>query len=317
MLSPTLLLSLTALLSISTFTSAQGSTYSCTPANCRPADGCFCASRDPPGGLNLQDVPMFVTLTLDDAVQERLYDAFNTPFQSGYRNPNGCPLPATYFISLPYTNYHTATRLYAQGNEIALHTFNHADLATNTTQGVNQEVVNNLITLSTLAGVPTREIIGFRHPFLSHNQNTFKAIAETRAIRYESSVTVDDRVNGFWPFTLDHGLPFTARCPGCSPDNSQWINPGMWEIPMYTLLTPSGDIWATMDPDMDPIKNNWAQALDYLKSNFERHYAKKLPFGLYQHAAQFIAWGPEAQQRKTEVIREFIEWTQTFPGVWY
>jgi hypothetical protein len=90
---------------------------------------------------------------------------------------------------------------------------------------------------------------------------------------------------------------------------------------MYQLLNPTtNQVWVTMDPDMDGIRNNYDEALEFLKYNFRLHYEKRLPFGLYQHAAQYIAWTPEMNVRRTEIMNEFIRWTLTeFPqgDVWY
>jgi len=38
------------------------------------------------------------------------------------RNPNGCPVKATFFVSLNYTNHSLVTDTYIEGNEIADHT---------------------------------------------------------------------------------------------------------------------------------------------------------------------------------------------------
>ncbi|KAJ3279077.1 hypothetical protein HDU76_009647 [Blyttiomyces sp. JEL0837] len=93
------------------------SAYSC-PSTCVPAKGCVCASTSIPGGLTVDVTPMFVTLTLDDAIQDQTYDAFMV-IQNSTTNPNGCILPATYFNSIQWTNHWLTTRLYNLGNEIA------------------------------------------------------------------------------------------------------------------------------------------------------------------------------------------------------
>jgi hypothetical protein len=49
------------------------SQYSCDPAKCI-APTCFCASKDPPGGLSPSNVPQFVTVTFDDGIQPQLLE---------------------------------------------------------------------------------------------------------------------------------------------------------------------------------------------------------------------------------------------------
>ena len=109
-----LLLSLTL-----TTTDAQ---YSC-PASCIPP-ACVCGSKSIPGGLTPDQTPQFVTLTWDDSVQIRQFAIFDklVPLQ----NPNGCPIPSTFFVSFDYNEMDTTQRLYNQYQwEIATHTINH------------------------------------------------------------------------------------------------------------------------------------------------------------------------------------------------
>lgn len=52
---------------------AGASTYSCDPQVCKLANGCLCASKNPPNGLSQADTPQFVTVTFDDSIQPQLY----------------------------------------------------------------------------------------------------------------------------------------------------------------------------------------------------------------------------------------------------
>lgn len=49
------------------------STYTCDPNVCKLANGCVCASKNPPNGLAPSDTPQFVTVTFDDSIQHQLY----------------------------------------------------------------------------------------------------------------------------------------------------------------------------------------------------------------------------------------------------
>ena len=113
---------------------AQNKALTCTTDVCKPPS-CFCASKNPPGGLSGQNIPQFITLTWDDAItcktqtdffslshvalliesthpQTPTNTALNQPFVSDimgnnslYKNPNGCPLAATFFVSTIYNEY--------------------------------------------------------------------------------------------------------------------------------------------------------------------------------------------------------------------
>lgn len=62
----------------------------CDPSYCRLPD-CFCGGLDIPGGYSTSDVPQFVLLTFDDAVNSLNRAFFEDLFADRY-NPNGCPI---------------------------------------------------------------------------------------------------------------------------------------------------------------------------------------------------------------------------------
>ncbi|KAJ3215847.1 hypothetical protein HDU67_010267 [Dinochytrium kinnereticum] len=331
------MLSLPAILLLATLLAssvlAQGA-YNC-PASCTIQNGCFCASQSIPGGLTPDQTPMFITLTLDDAIQPQTYDAFMR-VQNSATNPNGCRIPATYFMCNLFTDYWSGQRTYAAGNEIASHTVSHIDLAnlTNTDERrVLAEIYENWSAINSLSGVPANELNGFRHPFLAYNRKTYDAIYELRRyIKYESSVVLNPVTQGWWPHTLDYGMPYNPpNCINCE-EGSRWVYPGMWVIPMYALMTNTNPpaIWSSMDFPIDPARNaSYEEAVQNLQASFRLHYDKRLPFGLYQHVAQNLFGGlfsnalcihrpADVQARKLQIMLDFVRWTQTeFQNVWY
>ncbi len=62
----------------------------CDPSYCRLPD-CFCGGTDIPGGYHESDIPQFVLLTFDDAVNDLNRNLFEELFADRY-NPNGCPI---------------------------------------------------------------------------------------------------------------------------------------------------------------------------------------------------------------------------------
>ncbi|KAJ3106520.1 hypothetical protein HDU97_006113 [Phlyctochytrium planicorne] len=302
---------------------AQDPSYNC-PSTCTVATNCFCASKEIPGGLTPEQAPMFVTLTLDDAIQQRTYDAFTAAVQNAFKNPNGCTLPATYFMCNLYTDYWMGQRTYAEGNEIAGHTVTHSDMVNvskTDEKALLAEMYMNWNSINILSGVPSDELVGFRHPFLSYSKKTYDALYKLKDyFKYESSITLDPITQGYWPHTLDYGMPYNpGNCVGCEK-GSEWIYPGLWVVPMYTLLTNSDPpaVWSSMDILIDPAVNStFDDAMKNLKASFLYHYDKRLPFGLYQHVAQYLAWPKDVQERKTKLMTEFVQWTQTFKNVWY
>ncbi|KAI8621404.1 hypothetical protein BC830DRAFT_1094357 [Chytriomyces sp. MP71] len=210
--------------------SSQGSTTSTSTQGgsaWRTIASVFPASTNIPGGLSADQTPQFVTLTIDDAIQPRTFDAFYPVIQQNFTNPNGCPLPVTYFLSNNWADYAYATRLYNYGNEIAVHTVDHIDLASNPVNATSQ-INSSYVATHMIAGIPQPSLIGFRHPFLSYSKATFDAIYSLKTrIRYDSSVTVNPVKNPYWPHTLDNGVPYGfLNCASCPPGSS-FIYPGM------------------------------------------------------------------------------------------
>lgn len=152
-----------------------------------------------------------------------------------------------------------------------------------------QEIVGSVQAITAFGGVPKNELAGFRHPFLSFNKDTFDIVFKA-GFKYDSSVTLDPITQPFWPHTLDAGFPYQPQpCVNCPPGSSMKYAK-MWEIPMYNLLTNDSKLWTSMDPIITPQLNDYDQALNNLKHTFTIHYKSKLPFGLYQHLAQLVAW---------------------------
>ncbi|KAJ3279658.1 hypothetical protein HK104_001263 [Borealophlyctis nickersoniae] len=286
--------------------------YNC-PSSCQPP-ACKCASKDIPGSISVDKAPMFVTLTFDDAVQPATFDVINSIFNKT-KNLNGCPLVGTFFVSTAYTDFWHVTGTYNLGNEIAVHTINHPDMANVTNP--DAEIQGSLAAINAFGGVPKSKLTGFRFPFLSFKQSSFASVAKA-GFQYESSVVLDPATQGYWPHTLDYGMPYSPQpCTSCPP-GPQMVFKGLWEIPLYALLTNQSQVWSSMDPIINPQLNDYDVALNYLKFTFQLHYKTKLPFGIYQHLAQYIAWGPDVQQKKIALLTEFITWTQnSFKDVWY
>ena len=62
----------------------------CDPNRCRLPD-CFCGGKTIPGGYKPEQIPQFVLLTFDDAVNGINKEFFTKLFKERY-NPNGCPI---------------------------------------------------------------------------------------------------------------------------------------------------------------------------------------------------------------------------------
>ena len=74
-----------------------------------------------PGGLDPKDLPQLIYITFDDAVNDDNWKLYQERiFPSKYKNPNGCPIHGTFYVSHEFTNYAMVNKLSNQGHEIAV-----------------------------------------------------------------------------------------------------------------------------------------------------------------------------------------------------
>jgi hypothetical protein len=105
------------------------------------------------------------------------------------------------------------------------------------------EIDGNLIALNALAGIPLKDIQGFRAPFLNYSRGMLQRL-KTAGFTYDSSATssipvTDPNTDAHWPYTLDYGL---ANDCLAQPDmcTSNASIPGLWEVPMYCFFDEKG-----------------------------------------------------------------------------
>jgi hypothetical protein len=276
--------------------------YSCTNTNAEA----FCASTEIPAGLSLAETPQLITLTIDDALHAPAYDYTDEFLAFGHKNPNGANIPATYFISTEYTNYHLAQQRYAQGSEIAVHTMSHTTSTIASFNDWNAEIQGARKALSQYAQIPMDEITGFRAPFLQHSNASFNVLHQS-GFAYDSSVTenlagLSSQTNGYiWPYTFDN-LHAQSYDVGTAP--AQTYN-GLWEIPMYSFYENAAPA-ASMD-----YPGNYDDLLTMFKAGFNQRAAtNKAPLGLYFHSAWFNS------EAHVNALNDFLIWALAQEGTW-
>lgn len=62
-----------------------------------------------------------VLLSFNDAVSDLIYDNMWSEFLFDSKNPDNCPISATFFVPHQYTSYQVVNKLYNKGFEIASH----------------------------------------------------------------------------------------------------------------------------------------------------------------------------------------------------
>lgn len=85
---------------------------------------CFCDSYNIPGGLSVADTPQILYVTITGSVSSsgnEDYDLLSKGlFPEGLvRNPNGCPVRLTWFVTHRDTDYASLQKIWHDGHEVA------------------------------------------------------------------------------------------------------------------------------------------------------------------------------------------------------
>ncbi|XP_068146774.1 chitin deacetylase 7 [Drosophila tropicalis] len=287
---------------------------SCKAANCKLPD-CRCSGVTLPRSKfagQEKEIPQFVTITFDDAVNVVNYAQYELLFND-LTNPDGCPASGTFFLSHEYTDYTRVNALYNAGHEIALHSVSHGDgtdyWRTADMAIIEKEFGNQLDILETFAKVDRKSVRGMRLPFLQiSGNNTFEA-ARRLGLAYDSSwPTQQFKDPPMWPYTLDYLSEQDCQIGPC-PDASI---PGFWVNPMVTWTDLEGYSCSMIDACVYPPEDNIDDLVDWMLENFNRHYeGNRAPFGMYLHAAWFARG-----RNYFAAFRKFIHKLRTYPDVY-
>ncbi|XP_017124347.1 chitin deacetylase 8 [Drosophila elegans] len=288
---------------------------SCKAANCKLPD-CRCSDAVLPiskfqGKEN--EIPQFVTITFDDAVNAVNYAQYELLFE-GLVNPDGCGAAGTFFLSHEYTDYVRVNALYRAGHEIALHSVTHgdgtdywrsADVAT-----VEREFGAQLKMLEAFAKVDPKRVQGMRLPFLQISGNNTFVAARRLGLSYDSSwPTQQFKDPAMWPYTLDYKSQQDCQIGPCP----QASIPGLWVNPMVTWTDTEGYSCSMIDACVYPPEDDVDELFYWMLENFNRHYlGSRAPFGMYLHAAWF-----SRGRNYFGAFKKFINHLNTYPDVYF
>ncbi|XP_077498092.1 chitin deacetylase 8-like isoform X2 [Amblyomma americanum] len=289
----------------------------CDPAICRLEDNCLCMSNHPPGNLTVAETPQFVMITFDDAVNDQNMGFYRELLAPGRRRnrANGCNMAATFFVSAGYTDYSFVHELHSAGNEIALHSITHLNNMTYwrtlDVAGWEAEFVGVRQLLRDYALIPEKGMVGARAPFLEIGPGHGYAMMQKQGFLYDSSVSMRPGKLPLYPYTLDYGVQEevcgNVVCP-------RGVFRGLWMVPLnWFVRNAVGGDGARVEsvcPDMPdscrPQPTTAADMLDFLRSNFDRHYhSNRAPFPVFIH--ENWLWEPE---RKRGFL-SFVDWLLT------
>lgn len=253
-------------------------------SKCKPPD-CFCCRDELQlPNMSLSQIPQIVFFTFDDAVTEQVSGFYHQLFSEKRKNPNGCPISMTLFISHDNTKYRLVTEFHRKGMEIASHSVTHS-----TMNGSNffQEAKAQKENLAKLAGIPIEDITGWRSPFLKPTGDLQPDSLKKLGYTYDATLTFSKRSfreKPPGPFTLDFGYPYECQVKPCPKHK----HPGFWEVPVVSLLDyKQAYDCVYVDGCMNAPPNEDA-AYQFLWDNFYNYYTTtKMPFGINMHPSWF------------------------------
>ncbi|CAK9297288.1 unnamed protein product [Gordionus sp. m RMFG-2023] len=205
---------------------------SCESEECRYPH-CRCASSDLPPNVKIENMPQIIMITFDDGVRAHDFkNIYNKIFNNARKNPNGCPIRATFFVSNDYTDYSRLNQLYRMGHEIASHSISHklpeSYWNTASYDEWRSEIAGQKEFIHRLANIPKNDMKGMRAPYLRMGGNTMFSMLVKENFIYDSSWVVQDINPPLFPFTLDFPKDLNCLIEKC-PNKSF---PGVWEVPL-------------------------------------------------------------------------------------
>ncbi|XP_034947909.1 uncharacterized protein ChLD3 [Chelonus insularis] len=261
----------------------------CDPEKCQ-LPNCWCSEdgKRIPGNLTASEVPQMIAITFNDAVNAENFDFYYKFFNDERKNPNGCPIRATFFVSHQYTNYRDVQYLWNAGHEIAAHSVTHRGpeewwSKNATIEDWFDEMVGVANIINRYGGVRIEDIKGLRAPFLRVGWNRQFLMMSEFGFLYDSSMVAPFADPPIWPYTLDYRPPHS--CVGTGQLCPTRSYRGLWELPLNQLL--AGEYTCGMIEDC-PLSLSGEETYKMLMLNFKRHYlSNRAPLGLHFNPAWF------------------------------
>jgi hypothetical protein len=299
---------------------------------------------NPPGGLAVDKCPQFISFGFDD---NGYLDGVNwiADYMKARKNPAGNGNPATFDNTALHASFFMTTgyctdslragdgtifnetdvlnswkRVYGDGHDIGAHTHTHADeLQLNHSKAVwDWENNTSIDILVNKVGVPRSQIVGFRTPFLMFTKESFQSVQEHGFLydcsieHYKDQVTDPYNPRYVWPYTLDKG-----QAPsGYIRDPSFTGAPGLWEMPVYEIMTDT--TWQAvtgLDWNMWVAKSmTRSQFVNCLKLTLTNRLAhNRAPFLIGMHSDYYSQYNAvangaskETWQNRRGAIEDFI-----------
>ncbi|XP_062611465.1 uncharacterized protein LOC134273290 [Saccostrea cucullata] len=261
----------------------------CVSSSCKQGGncvlpGCYCSTFK--HEMDTTKIPQIVYFGFDDALTTVLPAYYDRLFNhTSRRNPNGCPIGMTLYVSHTYTQYPLVKRYYKEGHEIAVHSVTHTHIKTRA--DLQREADKQKRNIAKFADIPLDDIIGWRSPFLETAGDEQAEVLKGLGYRYDISLTYKrSKMSGQspFPFTLDYGWTFYCQIKPCPTRSHR----GFWEFPVNSLMDYKDQYPCGYVDGCYNAPKTEEEAYQYLFKNFKSSYeGNRAPFGLHMHAGWF------------------------------
>merc|ERR1711942_282122 len=282
----------------------------CTERLCQLPE-CFCSGIKVPKDLPAETIPQFVMLTFDDSINPNVAEFYDKLFKDR-KNPNGCPIRGTFYVTHEWNDYWLTKKLYSEGHEIADHSITHETTKAFKDADIDRwtkEICGMKKILEIFGQIRAEDVKGFRAPYLQPGgDDMFEAMARC-GVTYDTSMPAAENNPPIWPHTLDYKSSQACKIPPCP----EYSHKGQWEVPMvYYHDQQNPPSHCAM---IDACRDNGTKksAYELLLNNFLRHYlTNRAPFPMFMHAGWFTV-----NPYRWEALNDFIETVLSQPDVYF
>lgn len=318
------LLAVAVLLAV-TVSQVNSQAASCNSNACSDLSSCRCSIPEIPGGLDPSNTPQFVAVTFDDAVTTDSFPYYEQ--LSAYKNPNGCGIEMSFFVTHAWNDYTLVNKLWNMGHDIASHSVTHKDDQSVYWNYMDratwaQEAMDMKTMLAYYAQIPIDDIRGFRAPYLEVGGNDMYGGLYDAGFEWDCSWPTNEYTPWYtgsgtpkgtlWPYTLEY-LSNQEQTAGDKPTESF---PGLWVNPM-TQLEDNIGLGCAMLSYCNDVSGELSQSGDavfeFLKRNFDYHYyGDRGPMGVYMHYFYFQADATNGNNAHHDGFERFLSYVGSF-----
>lgn len=272
---------------------------------------CFCQKNQEtiPGGMETRHTPQIITFTytgpITDTIRKQIADIFPTK----RKNPNGCSMALTLFVSGTFSDACTVHEMYTRGHEIAIQSKDLSHPAKWSAAKWTSQVADYRYNLSKKAYIPFDHIQGMRAPMNEPGGDDQFEMLMKEDFMYDSTLKAgpaDLNSLQVWPFTLEepfeHASCLSVKCP----DKAY---PALWVLPSLKLAT-SESSCTYLDECVADFATS-EEIFNLLVTNLLRNYKyNRAPFQVNLLETTFVS------DIRKQALKDFLDWVSNADDTW-